>query len=146
MTHRMVLAALGAPESKLRDQPDGDPNGANYEEWIYGHVPQTVRFVRFVGDRVTMVEIAELGKPIEIHDKDEMAGYTEPPAEHQIDVGDRKPTSADGGATAAAAPPTLVRPGETVSAPNATRQSPVPGRPQQTRRHPARHDQVDPHH
>jgi hypothetical protein len=120
MTHRMVLAALGAPESKLRDQPDGDPNGANYEEWIYGHVPQTVRFVRFVGDRVTMVEIAELGKPIEIHNKDEMADYTPPPTEHQIDVGDRKPTSsADGGGTAAAAPPTLVRPGETVSAPNA---------------------------
>jgi hypothetical protein len=119
MTHRMVLAALGAPESKLRDQPDGDPNGANYEEWIYGHLPQTVRFVRFVGDRVTMVEIAELGKPIQIHDKDEMAGYTAPPTEHQIDVGDRKPTSADGGATAAAAPPTLVRPGETVSTPNA---------------------------
>jgi hypothetical protein len=119
MTHRMVLAALGAPESKLRDQPDGDPNGANYEEWIYGHVPQTVRFVRFVGDRVTMVEIAELGKPIEIHNKDEMADYTPPPTEHQIDVGDRKPTSADGGDTAAVPPPTLIKPGESVSVPNA---------------------------
>jgi hypothetical protein len=119
MTHRMVLAALGAPECKLRDQPDGDPNGANYEEWIYGHVPQTVRFVRFVGDRVTMVEIAELGKPIQIHDKDEMAGYTAPPTEHQIDVGDRKPTSTDGGDTAAVPPPTLIKPGESVSVPNA---------------------------
>ena len=74
MNHRMVLAALGAPESKIREQQSGDPNGARYEEWIYGHVPQTVRFVRFVGDRVTVVEIAALGKPVEIHDKDEMGG------------------------------------------------------------------------
>ena len=77
MNHRMVLAALGAPESKIREQPSGDPNGGRYEEWIYGHVPQTIRFVRFVGDRVTMVEIAALGKPIEIHDKDEMGGYNQ---------------------------------------------------------------------
>jgi hypothetical protein len=119
MTHRMVLAALGGPDSKLRDQPSGDPNGARYEEWIYGHVPQTVKFVRFVGDRVVMVEIAALGKPIEIHDKDEMAGYTGPPLEHQIDVGSRPPTAADGGGTTAAAPPTLARPGEAVYVPNA---------------------------
>ena len=77
MNHRMVLAALGAPESKVREQQSGDPNGARYEEWIYGHVPQTVRFVRFVGDRVTVVEIAALGKPVEIHDKEVYtAGYT----------------------------------------------------------------------
>ncbi len=118
MTHRMVLAAMGGPDSKLRDQPDGDPNGARYEEWIYGHVPQTVKFVRFVGDRVVMVEIAELGKPIEIHDKDEMADYVAPPTEHQIDVGDSRPTTADGGTRSAAAPPTLARPGEAVSVPN----------------------------
>jgi hypothetical protein len=117
MTHRMVLAAMGGPDSKLRDQPDGDPNGARYEEWIYGHVPQTVKFVRFVGDKVVMVEIAELGKPIQIHDKDEMADYTAPPTEHQIDVGDRKPPAADGGTTAASGPPTLARPGETISVP-----------------------------
>ncbi len=36
MNHRMVLAALGAPENKIRDQPSGDPNGGRYEEWIYG--------------------------------------------------------------------------------------------------------------
>ncbi len=119
MTHRMVLAAMGGPDSKLRDQPDGDPNGANYEEWIYGHVPQTVKFVRFVGDRVVMVEIAELGKPIEIHDKDEMADYVEPPTEHQIDVGDRKPAPTDGGSTTAAAPPSLARPGDVIATPNA---------------------------
>jgi hypothetical protein len=109
MNHRMVLAALGAPESKVREQESGDPNGARYEEWIYGHVPQTIRFVRFVGDRVTVVEIAALGKPVEIHDKDEMGGYQDPGLTREIALGDRKPTGDD---AAPAAPPTLRKPGE----------------------------------
>lgn len=112
MNHRMVLAAMGAPESKVRDQPSGDPNGARYEEWIYGHVPQTVRFVRFVGDRVTVVEIAALGKPIEIHDKDEMGGYNPPPLTHEIAYGD-KTTDEDLHKQAA---PSLRLPGETAPA------------------------------
>jgi hypothetical protein len=109
MNHRMVLAALGAPESKIREQESGDPNGARYEEWIYGHVPQTVRFVRFVGDRVTVVEIAAMGKPVEIHDKDEMGGFQDPVLTREIALGDRKPTGED---AAPAAPPTLRQPGE----------------------------------
>jgi hypothetical protein len=109
MNHRMVLAALGAPESKIREQESGDLNGARYEEWIYGHVPQTVRFVRFVGDRVTVVEIAAMGKPVEIHDKDEMGGYQDPGLTREIALGDRKPA---GGEDAPAAPPTLRKPGE----------------------------------
>jgi chloramphenicol 3-O-phosphotransferase len=113
MTHRMVLAAMGAPESKIREQPSGDANGGRYEEWIYGHVPQTIHFVRFVGDRVTVVEIAALGKPIEIHDKDEMGGYTSPDAIREIAMGDQKP---DGSENAHAAPPTLRKPGEAVPA------------------------------
>jgi hypothetical protein len=109
MNHRMVLAALGAPERKVREQPSGDPNGARYEEWIYGHVPQTVRFIRFVGDRVTVVEIAALGKPLEIHDKDEMSGYESPALTREIAMGDRKPNGAE---DAPAPPPTLRQPGE----------------------------------
>ena len=108
MNHRMVLAALGAPENKIRDQPSGDANGGRYEEWIYGHVPQTVRFVRFMGDRVTVVEVAALGKPIEIHDKDEMGGFEAPGLTREIALGDSKPT-ADG---SSAPPPSLRRPGE----------------------------------
>ncbi len=117
MTHRMVLAALGAPDSKLREQVDGDPNGARYEEWIYGHVPQTVRFVRFVGDRVTMVEIAEMGKPIQVHDKDEMAGYEDPSLTHEVAVGDRQ--ARNDGDGAAPKPPTLHQAGDPEDAPNA---------------------------
>src|ERR1700754_4292073 len=88
MNHRMVLAALGAPESKMREQQSGDPNGSRYEEWIYGHVPQTIRFVRFVGDKVTMVEIAALGKPIEIHNTNEMGDY-DPTPTREVAMGDK---------------------------------------------------------
>jgi hypothetical protein len=109
MNHRMVLAALGPPESKVREQESGDVNGTRYEEWIYGHVPQTIRFVRFIGDRVTVVEIAAMGKPIEIHDKDEMGGYQDPGMTREIAMGDRKQTGDD---AAPAAPPTLRQPGE----------------------------------
>ena len=91
MNHRMVLAALGAPENKMREQQSGDPSGGRYEEWIYGHVPQTIRFVRFVGDRVTVVEIAALGKPIEIHDKDEMGGFNRPAPTREVAMGDQAP-------------------------------------------------------
>lgn len=111
MNHRMVLAAMGQPESKIREQVSGDPNGPRYEEWIYGHEPQTIHFVKFVGDRVTVVEIAALGKPLEIHNKDEMGGYNPPPLTREIAMGDQEPGTQIGGQ---APPPTLRKPGEAV--------------------------------
>jgi hypothetical protein len=113
MSHRMVLAALGAPENKMREQLSGDPNGARYEEWIYGHVPQTIRFVRFVGDRVTMVEIAALGKPIEIHDKNEMDGFNEPAQTREVALGDQNKRGEEDKPAAA---PSLRLPGEAAPA------------------------------
>src|ERR1700729_2195781 len=110
MNHRMVLAAMGAPESKVREQQSGDPNGGRYEEWIYGHVPQTVRFVRFVGDRVTVVEIAALGKPIEIHDKDEMGGFSPQAPTREVAMGDEQQGSGEDKKPAGA--PSLRLPGE----------------------------------
>ena len=108
MSHRMVLAALGQPDSKVHERATGDANGSHYEEWIYGHVPQTVRFVRFAGDHVTLLEIAELGKPLQVHDKNEMGGYTPPQPTREIRMGDVAKSADD----AAAAPPTLRKPGE----------------------------------
>lgn len=110
MNHRMVLAALGEPESKIREHENGDASGAHYEEWIYGHQPQTIHFVRFVGDRVTVVEIAALGKPLEIHNKDEMGGYNPAPPTREIAMGDQQPDGSNGGQ---APPPSLRKPGET---------------------------------
>jgi len=112
MNHRMVLAALGAPENKMREQQSGDPNGARYEEWIYGHVPQTIRFVRFVGDRVTMVEIAALGKPIEIHNTNEMGDF-DPTPTREVAMGDKDQKGAE---DKPAAPPSLRLPGEAAPA------------------------------
>ncbi len=108
MNHRMVQAALGAPESKVREQQAPD-SARHYEEWIYGHVPQTVRFIRFDGDRVTQVKIAAMGKPIEIHKEDEVNGYSSPVPTREIAMGD-KPL--DGSADGSGAPPTLRREGE----------------------------------
>ena len=112
MNRRMVLAALGAPENKLREQQSGDPNGARYEEWIYGHVPQTVRFVRFIGDRVTMVQIAALGKPIEVHNTNEMGDF-DPTPTREVAMGDQ---DQKGREEKPAAPPTLRLPGEAAPA------------------------------
>ena len=112
MDRRMVLAALGAPESKVREHTSDDPSQARYEEWIYGTVPKTVKFIRFTGDRVTQVKIAALGKAIEIRDKDEMASYRPAEAQHEILVGDQR----NGEEKAHAVPPTLRKDGEPVEA------------------------------
>ena len=111
MNRRMVLAAMGPPASKTRELEEGSAD-RHYEEWIYGQAPQTVRFVRFQGDRVSQVRIAALGQPIAIHDKDEMNGYLnngDPSEQRTIAMGDVPRTQADGDRTAK---PTILKPGE----------------------------------
>ena len=88
MSRRMVLASLGQPESKLRERASDGSSGEVFEEWIYGRTPQNIRFVRFRGDRVVLMKLAALGKPLEIHDHDELAGYRGPALTHQIMLGD----------------------------------------------------------
>lgn len=123
MDRRMVLASMGAPESKMREHADGDADGSHYEEWIYGHVPQTVRFVRFHGDRVALVKVAALGKPIEIHDKDEMGEFRTEPDERDIALGDGVDPDHP------VAPPTLREPGEKAPANGSNRvQYPPPAK------------------
>jgi hypothetical protein len=108
MDRKMVLAALGPPDSRVREQTPDDPSQAKYEEWIYGQVPKTVKFVRFTGDRVTLIKIAELGKPIEIRDKEELAAYLPPMPTREVAMGDVTGEEADAKKT----PPTLRRPGD----------------------------------
>jgi len=96
MNRRMVVASVGQPESKLRERPSDSTNGEVMEEWIYGHVPQTVRFVRFQADRVMLVKVAALGKPVEVHDKDELAGYREPATTRTVALGDSNGDSEEG--------------------------------------------------
>lgn len=109
MNRKMVLAAMGAPESKVRELLPGSTD-QHYEEWIFGQVPQTVRFVRFVGDRVTEVRIAALGQPIAIHNQNEMQGYLDPEDTHEVAMGDSNSGSAEERANKA--PPTILKPGE----------------------------------
>jgi hypothetical protein len=104
MDREMVLYAMGEPDRKLHE--DG-PDGWNYEEWIYGHPPADVQFVRFTADRVTRMEIAAIGKDPIIRDQDETNGYVakKPGNEKIINEGDAAPTQQQ-------APPSLRRPGE----------------------------------
>jgi hypothetical protein len=109
MNRKMVLAAMGAPESKVRELVPGSED-RHYEEWIFGHVPQTVRFVRFEGDRVTQVRIAALGQPIAVHTENEMHGYLDPENVHEVALGDINPSGGEGAPTRAA--PTILKQGE----------------------------------
>src|SRR5260370_28911177 len=57
MNRDMVIMAKDRPEQKVREKDD---KGKEYEDWIYGKVPQDVEFVRLVGDEVTMVKISKV--------------------------------------------------------------------------------------
>ncbi len=115
MNRRMVLAALGQPENKVREEAGGE----KYEDWIYGHQPQTVRFVRFVGDRVSLIKVAAMGKPMEIHNQDELAGVLPSAPIKTVSVGDADP------AAEKSTPPTLMKAGETQEMPSGQAQRKV---------------------
>lgn len=110
MTRRMVLASMGAPQSKHREHTDStDDNSPRYEEWIYGEVPQPVQFVRFKGERVVRLEIAELGKPVQIFDKTQVGPDQTPANTRVVASGDMQPN--EEGKIASRAP-TILKPGE----------------------------------
>lgn len=111
MNRRMVLAALGEPKTKHRERAGGGEEGALYEEWIYGDPPRPTQFVRFQHDRVVRLEIAALGKPLEVHDKNEVGGEAVPTLTARTLVNGDQPRRADG-AESNAPPPTLRRPGD----------------------------------
>jgi len=138
MNRRMVIAAMGAPESKVRELVPGSSD-KHYEEWIYGRVPQTVRFVRIEGDRVTQVRVAALGQPIVTRTENELQGFLDPEDTHEVAMGDSKPGSGD--VEQRTAPPTILKPGEggagaqqrvqypTTDASGKTKEQPLPAAP-----------------
>jgi hypothetical protein len=106
MDRKMVIYALGAPRRKVREG-----SGANqFEEWIYGEPPKETQFVRFQNGRVIRLEIAEVGRPPVIRDKDETGGYLRNPEERDVYMGDAR-QHADGD-NPQSKPPTLLKPGE----------------------------------
>lgn len=66
MTTDMVMFAKGQPYQKSREMEGQEP----ITIWMYGKPPQTVEFVRINGNRVIRVEIARIGKPVEVFSKD----------------------------------------------------------------------------
>lgn len=117
MSTDMVLFAMGHPERKVREMDGQMP----IEIWIYGQPPKDVNFVRINGNRVIRVEIAAVGKPVQIFDKDEVEGMMRTdgtPLEaqatpHTVQMGDVK---RDPDKQAPAAPPSLRNPGEQLPA------------------------------
>jgi hypothetical protein len=115
MNREMVLKAVGQPDQKVRESDGQTP----FEEWIYGTPPHEVQFVRFNGNRVIRLEIADVGQPPVIRDKDETDGYFAGQFVHSVRLGDAPPAAPnqEHGPTAA---PSLRQPGEQL--PNAVDQ------------------------
>lgn len=118
MDRQMVLASLGEPRTKHREHVASEDEGSPiYEEWIYGEPPQPTQFVRFRDGRVVRLEIAALGKPIEIRDKNEIDSEpTRKLLARTVADGDAQPNKDEG--SPAAQPPTLRKPGETIDGPS----------------------------
>lgn len=107
MNREMVLKAVGQPDQKVRETEGQTP----FEEWIYGAPPHEVQFVRFNGNRVIRLEIADVGQPPVIRDKDETDGYFAGQFVRQVRLGDAPPTGPDKEHAPTAAP-SLRKPGE----------------------------------
>jgi hypothetical protein len=107
MNREMVLKAVGQPDQKVREMDGQTP----FEEWIYGQPPHQVQFVRFNGNRVIRLEIADVGQPPVIRDKDETDGYFAGQFVRQVRLGDAPP-AAPNQEHAPAPAPSLRQPGE----------------------------------
>ena len=115
MSTDMVLFAMGQPEGKSREAEGQMP----FEEWIYGHAPDEVTFVRINGNRVIRVAIARVGQALEIYDKNVVDGLltttgqpviaAAQPTENTVQMGD---VHRDPDTQAPTAPPSLRKPGE----------------------------------
>ena len=120
MNTDMVLFAKGQPQNKIREMDGQMP----FEEWIYGHPPSDVEFVRINGNRVIRVEIAKVGKEPQIFTKDEVEGMMrtdgtpldpETSTTHTAKLGD---VQRDPDKEAPASPPSLRNPGESLPSDN----------------------------
>ena len=128
MDRDMVLAALGRPVRRMRENADGQ----DYEEWIYGTPPQDVQFIRFVRGKVVRIELMKITGEKLVRTADEVgkiegiteASATQPAAGSLTSTPAAPPPAAPAMAAPATAPtdtehkkpPTLLRPGESLPA------------------------------
>jgi hypothetical protein len=118
MSTDMLLFAMGEPDKKSREVADQMP----IEEWIYGHPPADVQFVRVNGNRVIRVEVAKVGYPPKIFTEDVVSGMMrtdgtpleEEKKERTVEMGDVRRDPNTQSPTPA---PTLAKPGEKIELP-----------------------------
>ena len=113
MNRQMVLYSIGRPPRKLREKEDA----IEYEEWIYGDPPQEVKFIRFVGDEVTRIEVMAVD------------GTKTVRTAKEIELGQETQQAAAKPAAAPARAPTLRRPGEEIEGTGLSGNPPPSGPP-----------------
>jgi len=120
MNREMVIYAKGRPPKKDREK---DPQGTEYEEWIYGDPPQDVDFVRLIGDEVVRVETMKVN------------GEKTVRTDKEVDLGGPAVATAAQKEQHPAKAPSLRRPGEDAppnspGAPSHIVDTPVPAQPE----------------
>ncbi|MFP5211277.1 MAG: hypothetical protein ACLGRW_18490 [Acidobacteriota bacterium] len=116
MTTDMVMFAKGQPWKKTRETVGLAP----LEVWIFGKPPDPTDFVTINGNRVIKVEIARVGKPLEVFTQDVVTpmlmtnGSSSPvlAAESNTHIIREGDVQRDPNKEAPAPPPTLRNPGE----------------------------------
>ena len=114
MNTDMVYFAMGRPRLKSREMEGQMP----VEIWLYGTPPDPVTFVRINGNRVIRVEIAKVGQPMEVYDKDVVtpilmaSGQPQLASAANVRVVKEGDAEIDPNKQAPAAPPSLRNPGE----------------------------------
>lgn len=98
MNREMVIYAKGRPPKKIREK-DGE---TEYEDWIYGEPPETVDFVRLVGDEVVRVETMKVNGEKIVRTEKEVTLAPQPTVAKQGEQPEARPVGA----------PTMRRPGE----------------------------------
>ena len=126
MNTDMVMFAKGQPQNKMREMDGQMP----IEIWLYGAPPQDVTFVRINGNRVIRVEIAKVGKPVQVFDQDVVTAMLQSDGRQQpvqeaknVKVVKEGDVQRDPEKQAPAPPPTLAAPGEKL--PDASAQNPA---------------------
>lgn len=116
MSTDMVLFSLGRPDRKMHEMEGQMP----VDIWIYGQPPDPVQFVRINGNRVIRYEVAKIGVPPQVFDKDVVSAMMRPDGTPVIAPENNTRTIAEGDVQrdpnlqAPAPPPTLRNPGETL--------------------------------
>ena len=119
MNTEMLMFAKGQPTTKSREMDGQMP----FEEWVYGTPPEEVDFVRINGNRVIRVEIAKDGRPLAVFTTDVVspmlyAAGTPELAQAKTRTIKEGDVETDPNKEAAAPPPSLRNPGETLPTDN----------------------------